>query len=121
MLVLGRKVHETITISDKIRITVLRICGNRVRLGVEAPANVNVVREELLGPGVAGPEAGGPPIPRAPDGSGTDGEPLPGRSRDEPRRGEDLGSSRSSGARPCEWSRKDPRRQGSRVPRGRNP
>ena len=87
MLVLGRKVHEKITISDNIRITVLRIRGNRVRLGVEAPEHVKVIREELFGPGDAGPEAGEPPVPRSPDGRGTDGEPLRGRSRREPRRG----------------------------------
>ena len=66
MLVLGRNVHETITISDNIRITVLRVSGNRVRLGVEAPENVNVIRKELFGPGDAGREAGEQPIPRSP-------------------------------------------------------
>ncbi len=78
MLVLGRKVHETITISDNIRITVLRVSGDRVRLGVEAPENVKVIRQELFGPGDPGPEAGEPPIPLSPDGRGTDGEPLQG-------------------------------------------
>ena len=120
MLVLGRKVHETITISDNIRITVLRVSGNRVRLGVEAPEHVNVIREELSGPGDAGREAGEPPIPRSPDGRGTDGEPLHGRSRREPRRGRGLRLSRSPGARPCGWSRRDPRRQSLRGPRPRN-
>jgi carbon storage regulator len=56
MLVLSRKVHETIIINDKIRITVIRVSGNRVRLGVEAPETVNVYREELLGSGDAGRE-----------------------------------------------------------------
>ncbi|GEM_PF-967503 len=101
MLVLGRNVHETITISDNIRITVLRVSGNRVRLGVEAPENVNVIREELFGPGDAGREAGEQPIPRSPVSRGTDGEPLQGRSRREPRRGQGLRLSRSPGARPC--------------------
>ena len=74
MLVLGRKVNETITISDNIRITVLRVSGNQVRIGVEAPQNVNVIRMELFGPGDAGPEAGEPPIRRSPDGRGTDSD-----------------------------------------------
>ena len=56
MLVLGRKVNETITISDNIRITVLCINGNRVRLGIEAPKNLTVIREELLGLGDFGPD-----------------------------------------------------------------
>ena len=74
MLVLGRKVNETIIISDNIRITVLRVSGNQVRIGVEAPENVNVIRMELFGPGDAGPEAGEPPIPRSLDGRGTDSD-----------------------------------------------
>jgi carbon storage regulator len=79
MLVLGRKVHESIIMSDNIRITVLRVNGNRVRLGVEAPENVKVVRDELLRPGGADPKVSKPPNPPSPDGRRTDGEPLPGR------------------------------------------
>jgi carbon storage regulator len=120
MLVLGSEGHETITISDNIRITVLRVSGNRVRLGIEAPENVDVIREELFGPGDAGPEAGGPPIPPSPDGRGTGGEPLQGRSRRAPRLGHGLRLPRSPGARPCGRSRRDPRRQGIRGPRHRN-
>jgi carbon storage regulator len=63
MLVLARKVHQAITISDNIRITVLRIGGGRVRLGVETPEDLTVIREELLGPTDPGTEAGGPPMP----------------------------------------------------------
>jgi carbon storage regulator CsrA len=87
MLVVGRKVHEKIAISDNIHITVVSIHGNRVQLGVEAPRNVKIIRQDLSGPGDAGREAGEPPIPRSPDGRGTDGEPLRGRSRRAPRRG----------------------------------
>ena len=120
MLVLGRKVHETITISDTIRITVLRVSGDRVRIGVEAPEHVKVIREELFCPGDAGPEAGEPPIPLSPDGKGTDGGPLQARSRRQPLRGQGPRLPRSPGARPCGWSRKDPRRRGLRGPRRRN-
>lgn len=85
MLVLGRKVHEKIAISDRIRITVVSIHGNRVRLGVEAPENIKVIRDELFGPGDAGPEAGELTVPRPPDVQRTDVEPR-GRSRRKPRR-----------------------------------
>ena len=47
MLVLTRKLDESIIINDDIRITVLNIRGNQVRIGVEAPQSVMVLREEL--------------------------------------------------------------------------
>ena len=47
MLVLSRKVGERILIGDEIRITVVRIAGGGVRLGVEAPKEMAVVRQEL--------------------------------------------------------------------------
>jgi carbon storage regulator len=48
MLVLSRKHGETIRIGDNIEVTVLATTGNRVRLGIVAPRNVNIVRKELL-------------------------------------------------------------------------
>jgi len=47
MLVLTRKYQEKIRIGDNITITVLRTKGKAVRLGIEAPAEVPVVRGEL--------------------------------------------------------------------------
>jgi len=47
MLILARKVGEAIAIADDIKITVIDIQGGQVRLGVEAPANVSVHREEI--------------------------------------------------------------------------
>jgi carbon storage regulator len=47
MLVLSRKLNETIVIDGGIRVTVVGIRGNQVRLGIEAPASVAVMREEL--------------------------------------------------------------------------
>ena len=47
MLVLTRKYQEKIRIGDNITITVLRTKGKAVRLGIEAPTNVPVVRGEL--------------------------------------------------------------------------
>lgn len=54
MLVLSRKPNETIVIDGGIRITVAGIRGNQVRLGIEAPLSVAVLREELFAPIHAG-------------------------------------------------------------------
>ena len=47
MLVLSRKVGERIRIGDSVVITVVRVTGGGVRLGIEAPPELPVVREEL--------------------------------------------------------------------------
>ncbi len=47
MLVLTRKMQQQIRIGDSITITILRVKGNAVRVGVEAPRQVRVVRAEL--------------------------------------------------------------------------
>jgi carbon storage regulator len=47
MLVLSRKRTESIVVGDNVRITVLKIERNAVRLGIEAPREISVVREEL--------------------------------------------------------------------------
>ena len=47
MLVLSRKVGERIRIGDNITVTVVRLTGGGVRLGIEAPTELPVVREEL--------------------------------------------------------------------------
>ena len=47
MLVLSRKVGERILIGDQISITIVRIAGGGVRVGIEAPPEMAVVREEL--------------------------------------------------------------------------
>lgn len=47
MLVLTRKLQEKIQIGNQITITVLRVKGNTVRVGIEAPRDVRVVRGEL--------------------------------------------------------------------------
>lgn len=47
MLVLSRRVGETIVIDEHIQVTVLSIQGNRVRIGIEAPPAVRVDRQEV--------------------------------------------------------------------------
>jgi carbon storage regulator len=47
MLVLSRKVGERILIGDHVTVTVVRVTGGGVRLGIEAPPEMAVIREEL--------------------------------------------------------------------------
>ena len=47
MLVLSRKVDETIHIGDSVQVKILAISGNRVRIGIDAPGDVQVIRGEL--------------------------------------------------------------------------
>ncbi len=47
MLVLTRKQSQTIVVDGRIRITVLNVGGSAVRLGIEAPKEVPILREEL--------------------------------------------------------------------------
>jgi carbon storage regulator len=47
MLVLSRKVGERILIGDNIAVTVVRVAQGIVRIGVEAPAELPIVREEI--------------------------------------------------------------------------
>ena len=47
MLVLSRKQAERIKLGDSIVVTVVRVSGDKVRLGIEAPPDVIVLRDEL--------------------------------------------------------------------------
>lgn len=47
MLVLSRRLDESLIIADNIKITVLGISGNQVRIGIAAPKDVSVHREEI--------------------------------------------------------------------------
>jgi len=47
MLILTRRVGETVVIGDDVTVTVLGVKGNQVRLGVNAPKQVAVHREEI--------------------------------------------------------------------------
>lgn len=48
MLILTRRIGETVMIGDEVTVTVLRVKGNQVRLGVNAPKTVSVQREEIF-------------------------------------------------------------------------
>ena len=47
MLVLSRKQSERIRLGNDIVVTVVRVAGDKVRLGIEAPSNIVVLRDEL--------------------------------------------------------------------------
>ena len=48
VLILTRRVGETVMIGEDVTVTVLRVKGNQVRLGVNAPKTVSVQREEIF-------------------------------------------------------------------------
>ena len=48
MLVLTRRINERILIGDEIVVTVLEVHGDQVRLGIDAPREIKVFREEVL-------------------------------------------------------------------------
>jgi carbon storage regulator len=62
MLVLSRKLGEQIQIGDNIRITVVDIDRGKIRLGIDAPREVRVFRQELIGPGGPSESATNPVI-----------------------------------------------------------
>lgn len=47
MLVLSRKPGESVNIGDEVKVTVLSISGKQVRIGIEAPSDIAVHREEI--------------------------------------------------------------------------
>jgi carbon storage regulator len=47
MLILTRRINEALKIGDDVSVTVLEIKGNQVRLGVKAPRDISVHREEI--------------------------------------------------------------------------
>ena len=61
MLILTRKPGESIMIGDDIRVTVVRIQGQQIGIGVDAPNDVSVDREEVRARKEAGSEIGNDP------------------------------------------------------------
>jgi carbon storage regulator len=72
MLILTRRPGERVVIGDEILITVMAVSGHTVRLGIEAPAGIQIYREEIwlavMEENRAAAEAGGdlPEVPPAP-------------------------------------------------------
>jgi carbon storage regulator len=66
MLVLSRKVGQKILIGDQIAVTVVRVAQGTVRIGIEAPSHLPIVREELQSESESGEklQAQSPPRPR---------------------------------------------------------
>jgi carbon storage regulator CsrA len=64
MLVLSRKINETIIISEDIRITLTMIRGQHVRIAIEAPKDIPILRGELLPKSGPAPKTA-PPLQRA--------------------------------------------------------
>lgn len=50
MLILSRKIGESIMIGNDVVVRVIDIGGGRVRIGIEAPDDVLILREEIVGP-----------------------------------------------------------------------
>lgn len=48
MLVISRKINESITIGDNITVTVLGIEGDRIKIGIEAPRELIILRQEIF-------------------------------------------------------------------------
>src|SRR3954451_23223618 len=71
MLVLTRKLMEKLYIGDDICVTVVRLEGGQVRLGIEAPREVSVVRAELVPDRQVGAprQANAPRVPAPPAGT----------------------------------------------------
>lgn len=64
MLVLSRKPGEQILIGDQVKVTVVRITPNSVRIGIEAPREMQIVREELTDDGENKVAEHAPPVPK---------------------------------------------------------
>jgi carbon storage regulator len=65
MLVLSRKTNQSIMIGDEIEITVLSVAGDKVRLGIKAPREVPVYRDEVYNE-VNAPEREADPVRSTP-------------------------------------------------------
>ncbi len=60
MLVLSRRERERLRLGDSIVVTVLRVTGERVRLGIEAPSDMPIFRDELKPGDPSKPPLAGP-------------------------------------------------------------
>ena len=70
MLVLTRKIGDTVLLGDEIEIAVVEIRGNQVKLGISAPRSLPVLRAELKDREAEAPSGDRAEPPSAPQGSG---------------------------------------------------
>lgn len=70
MLILSRRTDESIVIGDEVTITILSVKGKQVRIGITAPPDVSVHREEIY----QRIQAGDPEVAAAEPAAETDGE-----------------------------------------------
>lgn len=66
MLVLSRKIGDSIKVGDDVEIVVLQLRGDKVRLGIEAPKSVEVHRREVWAKIQANDQQGDDDVPRSP-------------------------------------------------------
>ncbi len=66
MLVISRKIGESVIIAGDIRITVVSLGGDKVSIGIDAPLDIKIMREELLETTLANQEASESPSDRTP-------------------------------------------------------
>lgn len=69
MLILTRRIGETLNIGDDVQVTVLGIKGNQVRIGINAPKEIPVHREEIYERIKQEQRGKDTPVPSAVDGS----------------------------------------------------
>lgn len=74
MLILTRRVGETVMIGENVTVTVLGVKGNQVRVGVNAPKEIAVHREEIYERIKREAQSGSGQVVRGQFGSGTDGK-----------------------------------------------
>ena len=65
MLIISRKINEGVIINENIELTIIDIQGDKVRIGMDAPSSVKIVRKELLETANINKEAAS--IPSKPD------------------------------------------------------
>lgn len=58
MLILTRRVGEVLCVGDDVKVTVMGVKGNQVRIGIEAPKELSVDREEIRERKLNGPKGG---------------------------------------------------------------
>jgi carbon storage regulator len=101
MLVLSRRTNETLVIDNNIRFTVLSVHGNQVRIGIEAPDEVIVLREEIIHNGgrTHAPTAAQPAgLSATPQGSHQPRQPQPdAQTANAPYRRHDSGTDHNRG------------------------